>query len=104
MNSEISVKISELGDAILAVSEEITDLKKLIQCRRSRFEKLTNDWIDGQDVMLALHIGKSTLNALRNLGVLPFSRVKGKYYYKVEDLENLLQTNYSRPKLNVEWK
>lgn len=51
-------------------------------------------WIDGQDVMLSLHISKRTLQSLRDNGLLPYSRIQGKFYYKKSDIENLLVKNY----------
>ncbi len=51
-----------------------------------------------QDVMQTLHISKRNLQSLRDSKVLPYSRINGKFYYKVSDLENLLQSNYSQSK------
>lgn len=63
-----------------------------------RFDKV---WIDGQDVMLSLHISKRTLQHLRDSGVLPFSRINGKFYYKIADIENLLVKNYTASPLTA---
>lgn len=52
-------------------------------------------WLDNQDVMQMLHISPRTLQTLRSNGTLPFSRIKGKFYYKVADLEALLNSNYT---------
>jgi AraC-like DNA-binding protein len=52
-------------------------------------------WLDNQDVMQVLHISPRTLQTLRSNGTLPFSRIKGKFYYKVSDLEALLNSNYT---------
>ncbi len=52
-------------------------------------------WLDNQDVMQILHISPRTLQTLRANGTLPFSRIKGKFYYKVSDLEALLESNYA---------
>jgi hypothetical protein len=52
-------------------------------------------WLDNQDVMQMLHISPRTLQTLRSNGTLPFSRIKGKFYYKVSDLEALLNSNYT---------
>lgn len=64
-----------------------------------RFDKV---WIDGQDVMLSLHISKRTLQYLRDTGVLPYSRINGKFYYKIADIENLLVKNYTASPLNAD--
>jgi hypothetical protein len=34
------------------------------------------------------------LQTLRDTSALPFSRINGKFYYKVSDIENMLETNY----------
>jgi hypothetical protein len=52
-------------------------------------------WLDNQDVMQILHISPRTLQTLRANGTLPFSRIKGKFYYKVSDLAALLESNYT---------
>lgn len=78
--------ISNNVDVVLAY---IATLKK------PAISELQETWIDGQEVMQALHISKRTLQSLRDTGVLPFSRLNGKFYYKVEDLKQLLQSNYS---------
>lgn len=52
-------------------------------------------WLDNQDIMQILHISPRTLQTLRSNGTLPFSRIKGKFYYKVSDLKALLESNYS---------
>ncbi|MCK9205571.1 MAG: helix-turn-helix domain-containing protein [Salinivirgaceae bacterium] len=52
-------------------------------------------WLDNQDVMQILHISPRTLQTLRANGTLPFSRIKGKFYYKVSDLVALLESNYT---------
>ncbi|MFD1015782.1 helix-turn-helix domain-containing protein [Winogradskyella rapida] len=87
--------MTEIIDLILALSQDIKDLKARIELlRQSRAEVLKDTWIDNQDVLQTLHISKRTLQTLRTNGTLPFSKVKGKFYYKVADIEQLLQENY----------
>jgi len=88
--------MNEIMQALLNLSGDIKELKaQLQQLKKSRAEKFQDEWIDGQDVMLALNISKRTLQTLRDGNVLPFSRINGKFYYKVSDLEELLENNYS---------
>lgn len=64
------------------------------------FEKaFLEDWLDGQDVMLALHISPRTLQTLRSNGTLPFSRIGSKLYYLRRDIEQLLADNYTMIKI-----
>lgn len=53
------------------------------------------DWLDNQDVMLALHISPRTLQTLRSNGTLPFSRIGNKLFYLRRDIEQLLADNYT---------
>ena len=48
-------------------------------------------WLDNQDVMQMLKISESTLRRRRIEGSIPSTRIKGKYYYKVEDIQALLE-------------
>ncbi|GGH43619.1 hypothetical protein C7H62_2128 [Mesoflavibacter sp. HG96] len=87
--------MTEIIDLILALSQDIKDLKARIELlRQSRAEVLKDTWIDNQDVLQTLHISKRTLQTLRTNGTLPYSKVKGKFYYRVADIEQLLQDNY----------
>jgi len=70
---------------------------------KSKIEQFQDTWIDGQDVMIALHISKRTLQNLRDTGVLPYSRINGKFYYRVEDIESLLENNYSPKRKEASW-
>ena len=87
--------MTEIIDLLLTLSLEIKDLKARIEIfRQSRSESLKDIWVDNQDVLQTLHISKRTLQTFRTNGTLPFSKIQGKFYYKVSDIEQLLQDNY----------
>jgi hypothetical protein len=87
--------MTEIIDLLLTLSQEIKDIKARIELLRySRAEVLKDSWIDNQDVLQILHISKRTLQTFRDNGTLPYSKIKGKFYYKVSDVEQLLQDNY----------
>lgn len=93
--------MTEIIDLILNLSQEIKDLKARIELlRQSRAEVLKDTWIDNQDVLQTLHISKRTLQTFRDNGTLPYSKIQGKFYYKVSDLEQLLQDNYYNHNFN----
>jgi hypothetical protein len=50
-------------------------------------------WIDKQEIMMRLHISNRTLQVWRSKGIIPFSRIRKKIYYKESDLKNLLAVN-----------
>ncbi|MCF8229429.1 MAG: helix-turn-helix domain-containing protein [Bacteroidales bacterium] len=91
--------MTELFDLLLKISQEIKTIKTYIEFfRKTRLEKFNEAWIDGQDVMQVMHISKRTLQSLRDSGSLPYSRLNGKFYYKLSDIENMLESNYSNIK------
>jgi hypothetical protein len=73
-----------------------------INCINSSLSDNPQGWLDNQDVMQRLHISPRTLQTLRSNGTLPFSRIKGKFYYKVSDLNALLESNYSGKLKNLD--
>jgi len=86
----------ELFSMILTLSQDIKSIKNYIfSIQKSALNQLTDKWIDGQVVIQSLHISKRTLQSLRDSGVLPYSRINGKFYYKLSDIEALLESNYS---------
>jgi hypothetical protein len=69
--------------------------------------KLDNDstnnghhvWLDIQDASSLLRVTKRTLQNYRNKGLLSSSRMGGKIYYRLDDIETFLQKNYSKAQL-----
>lgn len=83
-----------LGLAI-ELSREMHTLNEFIKWESRRLsERLAEEWVDSQRVMDVLNISKRTMQNLRDEGVLPFSTIQGKLYYKATDLEELLKSNY----------
>lgn len=57
-------------------------------------EPINDTWIDGVAVQSALHISEKTLYRHRKSGILAYSRIRGKIYYKKADIKALLEDNY----------
>jgi len=47
-------------------------------------------WLDNDEVCELLQISRRTLQSYRDNGVLPYSQIGRKCYYKVTDIENLI--------------
>jgi hypothetical protein len=87
--------MTEIIDLLMSLSQEIKDIKARIELiKYQKAEKLKDNWIDNQDVMQMLHISQRTLQTFRSNGTIPYSKIQGKFYYKVSDIEQLLQDNY----------
>jgi hypothetical protein len=91
--------MTEFFDFIKSISDDLIYIKSYLKDLKNQpVEKFSDRWIDGQEVMMMLHVSKRTLQTLRDSNVLPFSRINGKFFYKVSDIELLLESNYSNLK------
>jgi len=57
---------------------------------------LNEVWIDIQEACFLLKISKRTLQKYRSEGMLPYSQINGKIYFKAKDIENHLENNYKK--------
>lgn len=88
--------MKELFELVQSTLEEVRVLKKEVKyVKASRVDDFKDTWVDGQEVLQMLHISGRTLQRLRDNDIMPFSRINGKYYYKIADVENVLDKNYS---------
>lgn len=87
--------MNKLIQLALELSHEMHTLKEYFRWESRKFsERLGEEWIDSQRVMSVLKIKKRALQNLRDMGILPFSAIHGKLYYKVSDVDELLKANY----------
>lgn len=55
-------------------------------------------WLDNQQVCLMLGITKRTLQSYKDKGLLPYSKLMRKNYYKFSDVQLLLTSHTQTPK------
>ncbi len=72
------------------ILEEIKTIKKDLIPQ----EPVKEIWISGIEVQSTLFISERTLYRHRKSGRLPYSKVRGKIYYKKTDIRDLLEKNY----------
>ena len=77
--------------------EEVKTNLNAIQAKLDNLQKspaLPEHWLSNREVSDLLGVTKRTLQRYRDGGVLPFSHIGGKIYYKVSDLVKVLEKNY----------
>jgi excisionase family DNA binding protein len=57
---------------------------------------LTELWLDIQETCTLLKISKRTLQSYRDNGILPFSQIGGKIYFRAQDIEEHLRSHYNK--------
>lgn len=81
---------AKLRDEILSLAE---------CCHKAFGEKSKHtDWLHNGDVCRLLNISKRTLQHYRDTGILPFTQIGHKCYYKREDVEQLLLARTDKSK------
>ena len=81
--------------ALLRIDSRLMTITGLVQILLEHQQSLQQvsisiNWLDNQDVMQKLKISESTLRRWRISGLIPWTRIKGKYYYKDSDIHELL--------------
>ncbi len=88
--------MNEILNLLMQLTQDFDLIRAyVLAMKKSKLDSFKETWIDGQDVLQTMHISKRTLQSLRDNGTLPYSRINGKFYYKVADIESLLESNYS---------
>jgi hypothetical protein len=91
--------MTELLNLLIQLTKDFQIIKDyILSLPPSRANALQAEWLDGTDTLKILKVSPRTLQSLRDAGVLPFSRINGKFYYKIGDIEKLLADNYSPAK------
>lgn len=52
-----------------------------------------SEWLDNQEVCILMNISDRKLLSLRQKGLIPFSRIDRKIYYKKEDILSYIRNN-----------
>jgi hypothetical protein len=84
------ITLSELQ----AFADRVENLVKCLENRCMNYG-MKDRWLDNQEVMQLLRISPRSLQSYRDQGILPFSKLGGKIYYKASSVENLLEQNMS---------
>jgi hypothetical protein len=80
----------ELQSQINLIARFVTD----IESRRT--EQPEDGWVDSYEVCTFLKISDKTLQRLRRAGAVSFSRIRGKNFYRISEIQRLLQENVIR--------
>ncbi|EJL74340.1 helix-turn-helix domain-containing protein [Chryseobacterium populi] len=57
-----------------------------------------DELLDNQDVLQLLKISSRSLQRYRSSGKLPYYSIRGKLYYKLSDVQQLIRESYNNPK------
>ncbi len=84
------------SDAFKTITDSISEIKEIINAHSSN-NQLTDKWLDIQETCNLLKISNRTLQNYRDTGILGFSQIGSKIYFKASDIEEHLKKHYNKP-------
>ena len=91
----ISIERSTYEELLTSFNSFVSQMRAMAD--RGTDKKL-GEWLDNQDVCQMLNISPRTLQTLRDNGMLAYSQINRKVYYKPEDVESILHVVAGRDK------
>jgi 3-methyladenine DNA glycosylase Tag len=87
-------------EAVILTSEQynelVSRLDKLNSTIESNQKPSKETFLDNQEFIQLMHISKRTAQTWRDEGKISFSQIGSKIYYKMKDVEVLLDKNYNK--------
>ncbi|WP_271856416.1 helix-turn-helix domain-containing protein [Patiriisocius marinus] len=87
-------------EAVILTSEQynelVSRLDKLNSTIESNQKTSKETFLDNQEFIQLMHISKRTAQTWRDEGKISFSQIGSKIYYKMKDVEVLLDKNYNK--------
>ena len=81
---------------VLAFLKAIYESQQRIEEKLKQISPAKPAWLDYTDVSNLLHATKGTLDNYRKKGLLPYSKIGGKVFFRQIDIENYLTTHLVR--------
>ena len=87
-------------EAVILTSEQYNELVVKLDLLNTTIESNKKNpqepFLDNQEFIQLMNISKRTAQTWRNDGVVSFSQIGSKIYYKMKDVEVLLDKNYNK--------
>ncbi|WP_348800552.1 helix-turn-helix domain-containing protein [Flavobacterium adhaerens] len=87
-------------EAIIFTKDQFTELMGRLEAIQNQINKKSETkketFLDNQEFLLLLKISKRTAQTWRDEGRISFSQVGNKIYYKLSDVEKLMQEHYNK--------
>ena len=79
--------------ALDGMKNDIKELLELTENATRKYDPIFKGekWLDNQEVCLMMNITKRTLQTYKDKGLLPYSKLNRKNYYKHSDVQALLE-------------
>lgn len=81
--------------------DEVQEIKKRLdeisfELKNKQRTEPDQIWYDNQEFLQLMNISKRTAQTWRDEGIISFSQVGSKIYYRMSDVQKLLDSNYNQ--------
>ena len=87
-------------EAIILSSQQYTDLVNRLETLNKKLEEKQKSpkdiFLDNQEFLQLMNISKRTAQTWRDSGVISYSQIGSKIYYRMSDVQKLLNENYKQ--------
>lgn len=87
-------------NAVILTSQQYTELVNRLDILNGKLEEKskipTDTFLDNQEFIQLMNISKRTAQTWRDEGIVSFSQIGSKIYYKMKDVNVLLDKNYNK--------
>jgi hypothetical protein len=73
--------------------EILLEVKAIAEQFRTPSDSNSDIWMDNVEVQEYLHVSSKTLQRLRDAGLLQYSKIRGKIFYRRSDIHKMLEQN-----------
>jgi len=81
------------SEAFQRLMKKMEEIESKLDLQKEK-TPLSEKWLDNQDVCQLLHVSKRTLQHYRDTGIIPYSQIGSKIYYRATDIEEHLKNHY----------
>jgi hypothetical protein len=78
------------GKTFLRMKERFEEFTRRVRELTDK-RRISDEWMNNGDVCRMLNVSKRTLQTYRDKGILHYSQIEHKCYYRVEDIKRLLE-------------
>lgn len=86
----MDINLLTYEDMVRLKEEILENIKALLTANPP---SVNNKWLRSSEVCKYLGISKSSLQNLRQNGYLPYSQISGTLYYRLKDIDSILENN-----------
>lgn len=76
------------------ILQRLDDIKQLLK----KVQYNNDVFLDNQEFLQVMNISKRTAQIWRDSGVIGYSQIGSKIYYRFSDIQELLNKNHNKPK------